>query len=175
MALLLASCAHSEPMPDGMIKGDGMPDRLYCVENDSAGRCSIYRSAQPTLAQFTSMRDRLGLKSDLKLNPAIEARDHLPDGIEIIDHPMSSILVPEEEDVDQICRDLEDAPKPALIHCTAGRERTGFIVERCVRMKQKPYAPSAQAMYAEWVAFGMRTWLAPGLIESFERATGFHP
>ncbi len=70
----------------------------------------------------------------------------------------------------RICSDLEAAPKPALIHCTEGRERTGYIVERCLRMKQ-PTPPSPAAMYGEWRAYGMRPWLAPGLIESFERAT----
>jgi len=157
-----------------MVTGDGMPDRLYCVESNEAGMCRIWRSAQPTAAQFVAMRDRLMLRSSIKLNPAWEAREHTPEGVTVYEDPMSSVLEPSEELVAKICADIDEAPKPVVIHCTAGRERTGFIVERCVRMKQKPIAPSASAMYNEWVAFGMRTWLAPGLIESFKRATGWH-
>lgn len=173
IAILYAACAHLTPLP-GLISGPGIPANTYCARVDAAGRCDVYRSAQPSKAELVAMRDRLGIRSVLKLNSAIEGRDEAPEGVEIIEHPMSSVLGPTAGQADQICEDIDAAPKPLDIHCTEGRERTGWAIERCLRMRQRTMPkPGADAMYNEWIAYGMRPWLASGLIEDFDRATGY--
>lgn len=169
-ALALLGCA-STPLPAGEIVGDGMPDRLYCLVGSATG-CTIFRSAQLSHDQMVAMQTRFGLRSVLKLNYAWESRDDVPPGVELIDDPLSSELQPSPAEIDKICQDLDIAPKPVDIHCEAGRERTGFIAERCVRNRAMPIASSATAQCGEWLAFGMRPLLAIGLREAFHRDTG---
>lgn len=171
-AWFLPGC-HTAPVPDQIVSPD-FPDRLACAwheNNDGTGKCLAYRSAQPTLVQFTALHDKLGVVSDIKLNPASEAKDVLPSTIQAYEHPMSSELMPSASEVEDTCDDILNAPKPLIIHCTAGRERTGWAVERCIRLHQK-YPPSFDQQMAEWLAYGMRKVLAIGLIEDLEHANG---
>lgn len=167
LALLRAYAPPAASVPTGQITGDGMPDRLYAVD----AACTIYRSAQPTAAEFVAMKARLGLRSVVKLNSAIEGRDHLPDGVEPLEHPWLPLGPVTHEQVMAALADLEAAPKPVLIHCTHGVDRTGMLVALWrVKHGTLPFAA-----VGEWRAFG-RNEKWDGLFdESFERETGYRP
>src|SRR4051812_40559247 len=85
LALLLAGCgAQLAVGPGGVIGGaTPRPLNLACFDGDAAHGCQGWRSGQPTETQVQA----LGVKSVLKLNSAIEGKDHLPAGVEPLEHP----------------------------------------------------------------------------------------
>lgn len=159
--------AHLQTIMPGNLVVGGLY-RLYCVDHPA---CTIYRSEQPSAADFSALVAQLGLRSVVKLNSAIEGRDQVPGGVERFEHPILPAGPADHEDLAAALWDLEQAPKPALIHCTHGVDRTGLLVA-LYRVKVQHVLPS-QA-WAEWLAFGRDTslWM---LSETFERETGWHP
>lgn len=170
VALLFAGCgAQIVQLPDGRIQSPGLPAMLYCVDRTASG-CELYRSAQPTADEFVALHDRLGLKSIVKLNSALEGRDRLPAGVEPFEHPWPFVGPVDHDDALAALYDLEHAPRPALIHCTHGVDRTGLLVALWRVVHE--HVPAASA-WAEWRAFP-RSKVDALLYDAFERETGFH-
>lgn len=167
-AALAGGCATAVSMPDGMIRSAELPANLYCVDHPA---CTIYRSAQPTAAEFSALVARVGLRSDLKLNTAIEGRDRLPGGVSEYDHPWSPVGPVDHEDIAAALWDIEQAPKPLLIHCTHGIDRTGLLIA-IWRVKAQHTLPSSA--WAEWRAFPRESTDRLALYADFERETGYH-
>jgi protein-tyrosine phosphatase len=151
----------------GALDAGGL-ERLYCVD---APACTIFRSAQPTAAQFSMLVARYGLRSVVKLNSALEARDEVPGGVERFEHPWLPAGHVDHEDVAAALWDLEHAPRPVLIHCEHGVDRTGLLVALW-RVEHEHALPGAA--FSEWRAYGRDERLA-WLTEDFERETGWHP
>lgn len=166
LVLFLAACAHVPPAPAGALEAGGLK-HLYCVDPPL---CTIYRSRQPTAAQFTVLVAKYGLKSVIKLNSSIEGRDHLPGGVVLFDHPWLGAGPVTHEQVEATLDDLEAAPKPTLIHCTHGVDRTGLLVA----LWRVRHGVSAAAAYAEWLLYGRNTLFFP-LTETFTRETHYDP
>lgn len=158
LALLLAGCAHA-PV------GGAPPINLQCFDT-APGGCAGWRSGQPTEAQIQA----LGVRSVLKLNKAIEGRDHLPAGVEPMQHPWLFVGPVDHEDVLAALYDLEHGPRPVLVHCTHGVDRTGLLIALYrVLVQHRP----ASAAWAEWRSFP-RSKFDALLYDAFERETGFH-
>ncbi len=172
MTLALVGCAAVQA-PPGVLPAMGLT-RFYQVAP------GIYRSAQPTPNQFIDLAVEYGVKSVVKLNYAWESPDVLPAGVEQFEHPMSAFRVLSHEDVLSVCRDVDAAPKPVIIHCEHGQDRTGLIVALCVRLRvqdgdEKPaMLPSPQVAFNEAVAYGFHRSLV-ALTAAFERETGVDP
>lgn len=94
----------------------------------------LYRSNQPTAGQITNYVKRYGIKSIINLRGADDGaawyRDEVAAaarlGVKHVDFKMSSS---EEMTLDQsmsLVSLLRDAPKPLLIHCRSGADRTGL-------------------------------------------------
>src|SRR5262249_12733406 len=66
-----------------------------------------------------------GIKSVIKLNSGF---DSAPAGVAVLEHPLSPLIEPQSEKLNKILDDIDAAPKPVLIHCTHGEDRTGLIV-----------------------------------------------
>ena len=162
-------CAHVT-MPTGMITGN-MPANLYCVSHDKSGSCIIYRSAQPSAAEFSAMVAKLGLRSVVKLNLALEARDNLPGGVEPFENPWLPAGPVTDEQVTEALTDIYWAPKPVLIHCTHGEDRTSLAVGLW-RIKYEHVSPAAA--WGEMRAYGFHTDLL-GLVWTFTHETGWRP
>lgn len=95
----------------------------------------LYRSAQLSPAQFERYVRADGIKTIINLrgenvnakwyNAEIAAAREL--GVEHIDFGMSSGTVLGPERADQLIAIMRAAPKPILIHCQSGADRTGLV------------------------------------------------
>ncbi|WP_333948287.1 dual specificity protein phosphatase family protein [Candidatus Liberibacter brunswickensis] len=95
---------------------------------------TVYRSAQPNGVFIKYLHTEYGLKSILNLRGK---NDHAPWyqeerdttknlGIKLIDFPMSAHKELNSKEIEQLISILATAPKPLLIHCKAGADRTGL-------------------------------------------------
>lgn len=93
-----------------------------------------YRSAQLSGPQLESSIQRYGIKSVVNLRGAAPAAHWYKDematieksGITHVDFPMSATKELTIEQTEQLERILKDVPKPVLVHCRAGSDRTGL-------------------------------------------------
>jgi len=95
----------------------------------------LYRSAQPTPAQLETYVREHGIKTvinlrgeDAKANwygPEIAAAQNL--GVEHIDFKMSASTELTPQRAEEIVAIMAAAPKPILIHCQSGSDRSGLV------------------------------------------------
>ncbi len=104
------------------------PGNFYVVNKN------IYRSAQPTEEEFASLYVHRGVRSvlnlrmfhsDKKLIDAVNRR--WPDAIKLYEIPLVSGFI-SKADLYKVLTVIRDAPKPLLIHCQHGSNRTGCTV-----------------------------------------------
>lgn len=95
----------------------------------------VYRSAQPSPAGFASYAREYGIRSVLNL------RGRMPDshwykeelaatralGLAHFDHKLSAMREVDPAELDEILSVIARAPKPILIHCQGGADRTGLV------------------------------------------------
>lgn len=94
----------------------------------------VYRSAQPTPASIHEFASRNGIKTILNLrgdnkgspwyDNEVAAAKEL--GINHIDFGMSARQELNSQRIEQLVEIMRTAPKPLLIHCKAGADRTGL-------------------------------------------------
>jgi protein tyrosine phosphatase (PTP) superfamily phosphohydrolase (DUF442 family) len=95
----------------------------------------LYRSAQLNEAQFERLGRTYGIRSVLNLRGAHpgdtwyngELATARTLGIEHFDYPLSAERVVSEVQIEQILEIVRRAPKPLLIHCQSGADRTGLV------------------------------------------------
>lgn len=87
----------------------------------------LYRSGQPEPEGFTKL-EQMGVRSVLNLR---EYRRDTPKaahtGLHIMEYPMAASKAT-AADVEACLRLIQEAPKPVLVHCWHGSNRTGIIV-----------------------------------------------
>ena len=95
---------------------------------------NIYRSGQPDEDEFESLHTFNGLRSVLNLRDSSRSRKHISainrkrdNAITLYDIPLDTDEI-SEKDLYKILTVLRDAPKPVLIHCLLGSNRTGCAV-----------------------------------------------
>lgn len=167
LAIATAGCAAQVVSVRGVTTSQ--PPNLQCWSHENpngTGGCARWRSGQPTAAQVKS----LGVRSVLKLNTALEAREQLPVGVEPLEHPWLFVGPVSHEAVLAALYDLEHAVLPTLVHCTHGVDRTGLLIALYrVLVEHRP----ASSAWAEWRSFPRSKY--DGLLyDAFERETGFH-
>ncbi|HUT56548.1 MAG TPA: tyrosine-protein phosphatase [Phycisphaerae bacterium] len=93
----------------------------------------LYRSRQPRGWQW-SVLDRHGIRSVINLRADYEATEDLREerhrideaGLRLVRIPISAEL-PSYEQFEQFIREVRAGPRPTLVHCEHGRNRTGFM------------------------------------------------
>lgn len=124
---LLSSCSDVSPVPDVALPSQAVEklvegvDNLYRVSDD------LYRSGQPDSEGFEQLEE-LGIKSVLNLREyhCDESRVGKAD-IVTMRLPLAAGSLTQEE-VAQALAMIQQAPKPVVIHCWHGSDRTGCIV-----------------------------------------------
>lgn len=93
----------------------------------------LYRSAQPSGSDIAGYADSYGIKTILNLRDEArtewynsEASAAAKAGITLIDFPISSSTELPIADAQRLAKLMADAPKPLLIHCEHGANRTGL-------------------------------------------------
>lgn len=95
----------------------------------------LYRSAQPTASQIERYSRDYGIRTIVNLRGSSKNASWYSDeisaaqrlGIKHIDFRMAASKGLTAEQADQLVALLKDAPKPILIHCQAGADRTGLV------------------------------------------------
>lgn len=92
-----------------------------------------YRSAQPTPDALRKWHDEFGLRTVVNLRGRYNDEEYKREtetarqlGMEMISIRMSAESHPSAVDLRTLVRALEEAPRPILLHCKAGADRTGF-------------------------------------------------
>ncbi len=93
----------------------------------------LYRSAQPSGSDIATYADTYGIKTIVNLRDEErtdwyhkEAAAAAKAGITLIDFPMSSSKILPISEAERLAKLMADAPKPLLIHCEHGANRTGL-------------------------------------------------
>ncbi|MFO0775758.1 MAG: dual specificity protein phosphatase family protein [Nitrospiraceae bacterium] len=94
----------------------------------------VYRARQLSSDELSTVVARYGIKSILNLrgkNPGetwYRAESAVADllGVQLVSFPLSANLEWDSEQISDVVRVLREAPKPLLIHCKSGSDRTGL-------------------------------------------------
>ncbi|EJJ24629.1 dual specificity protein phosphatase family protein [Rhizobium sp. CF142] len=94
----------------------------------------LYRSAQPSGADIDTYAARYGIRTILNLRGENTANWYMQEteaarkaGITHINYPLSASRDVTPEQAHELLALMRDAPKPILIHCQAGADRTGLV------------------------------------------------
>lgn len=123
-----------------------------------------YRSAQPTNRLLGALQVRPGIRTVINLrgdNRGLdwydaEHRFAVRNGLTIIDVPMASNWPPDTPDFHALIRALDEAPRPILLHCNSGADRTSLA--SALFMLLTPGKTLADARGQISFRFGHRFW-----------------
>ena len=162
LALLVATlvgCGHRYPTPPPVPPLDGIAlERFDRVDAD------LYRSAQPTLADFRLLAERFGIRTVIKLN---RGDDEVPPGMTVIERPLRPLHTPSHADLVAILDAIDRAEKPVLVQCSHGEDRTGLVVA-LHRMRR---GESVDVAYADMMRRGFHPYR--GLWNAWLRESGW--
>lgn len=158
-AVLACGCAAFYPTPPCGAPLDGVA--LHRFDRVDA---QVYRSGQPSLPELTELKARYGIRAVLKLN---HGTDPLPPGVTAYYHPLDVMSEPTQEKLQAILQTLEQSPKPVLIHCTHGEDRTGLVVA----LYRMQHGASTEVAYADMVRHGFHPY--PGVWRAWLRSAGW--
>ena len=120
----------------------------------------VYRAAQPSAKDIDAYQQGYGIRSIINLRGASTGQAWYDDevaeaarrGIVHIDFRMSSSKLQTPERLEKLIALLKDAPKPLLIHCAWGADRTGLAA--ALYLADVDRAPEAEAEGQLSIAFG---------------------
>ncbi|TSJ90668.1 protein tyrosine phosphatase [Gilliamella apicola] len=114
LSFFISSCQSN-------INSNLIPNNFYQVSND------IYRSEQPSLKQIKQL-DKFGIKTIINLRLWHSDRDKVVNtGITEVWINMRAGNISDKKII-QILKTIKNSPKPILIHCWHGSDRTGVVV-----------------------------------------------
>jgi protein tyrosine/serine phosphatase len=144
----------------------------------------IYRSGQLSGAQFADHIKQSRIKTILNLRGSNSGRQWYDEEITAsaaadvkhVDYPISASRELTDQQLREITSLLAVLPKPILIHCEAGADRSGLVsaLYQLLINKQTPKEASSQLS----LRYGHFPWLGSGTIamdRTFERVTSTMP
>lgn len=124
LAIGLAATAFADTAPAPVKIGE--PVTLEGVKNLYRLSPDVYRSRQPDDDGFENL-ERMGIKSALNLREYHNDKDEAEDtSITLIHYPVAAGRITYEKLLD-IMTLLALAPKPVIVHCKHGADRTGAV------------------------------------------------
>lgn len=124
---VLAACSDSSAVPTVPQPERAQAVALSGVENLHRVSEELYRSGQPESEGFTAL-EQMGVRSVLNLREYHkDTRKARHTNLHLMAYPVAAGQVT-AADVENCLRLLQDAPKPALVHCWHGSDRTGIVV-----------------------------------------------
>jgi protein tyrosine/serine phosphatase len=134
--------------------------RISVHNEDVVEPGQLYRSAQLTAPELQDEITRNGIRTVLNLRGENKAslwyQKELSlcdeDGVRHIDVHMSGKHLPTPVEVDKLLDALQTAPRPILVHCLNGSDRTGLA--SCIFLIDQEHVPWKQAEDALSLRFG---------------------
>ena len=124
---VLTACSDSPSVPAVAQPERAQVVTLKGVENLHRVSAELYRSGQPEPEGFTAL-EQMGVRSVLNLREYHkDTRKARHTDLHLMAYPVAAGQVT-AGDVENCLRLLQDAPKPALVHCWHGSDRTGIVV-----------------------------------------------
>ena len=124
----------------------------------------VYRSGQPNARDLKQLVEQLGVKSVLCLRDLHNDDDEaegLPIALYRVEMEAGDV---EPEKVARALQIIKDAPKPILIHCWHGSDRTGLVVAS-YRIAFQNWEPAVAADELANGGFGYHAKMFPGIVE----------
>lgn len=153
VALLIVLVSAGGVLIPVAMRGGGLPKRFAEVDPGV-----LLRSGQPTTRQIEHMIDRYGLKtimiarSDKSSSVPEETAFATSRGVKVISVPIVSRSTIADEQVNQFFTAIDDpANRPLLVHCSAGRHRTGYL---CALYRIERQGWSKERAIEEMLSFG---------------------
>lgn len=94
----------------------------------------VYRSAQPSADDLRLYHEKFGIKTVVNLRGSWKGKDWYDAehrvcqqmGVEVVDINLVNHQVPPLEELRKLVETLDDAPRPILLHCRQGADRTAL-------------------------------------------------
>lgn len=142
------------------------PDNFYVVDEDA----QIYRSAQPDEESFPELK-RVGIRSVLNLRQgfkdSVKYKEAF-DGIREYECGVNAGMM-KQADLVRALKIIKEAPRPLLIHCLHGSDRTGTVVA-AYRIVFQWWTPEQAVTEMEHPRYGMHKFFYPNLSTLIKRA-----
>ena len=144
------------------------PKRLAAVEEGV-----LYRSAQPTGRQIVNLAEDLGIRTVVivREGSSRRVREELQSasrhGLNAVTIPVQSQGPIPDDQVSAFFQCVDDPEnRPVLVHCAAGRHRTGYL---CALYRIERQGWTVQKAVEEMLSFGFDQARHSVLLESLER------
>jgi tyrosine-protein phosphatase SIW14 len=133
----------------------------------------LYRSAQPSTQQIQHLIDTRGLKTILIVRSGTSSR--VPDeigfahgkGLHVVHIPIESQKPIPQEQIEAFFRCVDDPGNaPILVHCSAGRHRTGYL---CARYRIDRQGWPLERAIDELLSFGFDTQDQSAVLEQLKQ------
>lgn len=134
---------------------------LYKIDED------LYRSEQPTLYKMNEL-EKMGIKSILNLrNIKSDLREAKNCNLNLYHKRINTWTITKEEAIDAL-KLIINAPKPILVHCKHGSDRTGCVIA-LYRMAKMNWSKDDAIKEFKYGGFGYHEDAFPNILRLLEK------
>jgi len=143
----------------------------------------VYRSARPNPSRIQDWSGEYGIKTILNLEGGDEEDSYFVEntakardlGIGYTTIKLASSRLPTSDQVHEMIRVIETCPKPMLIHCRAGSERSGLgSVIAAMALGHQDYKDAREQLSAKYLHLWHGVDRAEGLVDRYEDYCSIH-
>lgn len=169
MAMFLSSVsgAYASIQPETVTQQAAKPVTASTVDNFYQVSGDLYRSGQPGAPQMKELEQR-GIKSILNLrNFHTDDAEAKGTTLNLYHVPMEAGRFTEPQLISAL-KIMKDAPKPMVVHCWHGSDRTGLMVAM-YRMVFQDWPKDAALAELKQPEFGYHQWAYYNIIQYIEK------